>query len=129
MKKEKIIYADDDNSIRALYKIFHKSKFPNYESEVYDRGDVLEKRLKELVVENNSVKLIALDNNMLLGKTGAKLIKEYSSKLKIPMVLVYGGSEEIGKNAIKNGAYTFVIKPFYIEDLFNLIEETLNSSK
>lgn len=104
-KQKSILLAEDDECIRHLFYEFMKISFPEYEIETFEDGTSLQGRL-EKNIEN--VKVVITDNQMP-GITGSEIIKDYAKK--VPMVLVYGGKEYIGEEAIKNGAVGYLLKP------------------
>lgn len=127
--KRTIIYAEDEASIMNMYKMLHEKMLPNYDAEFYNDGESLEARLKKILIKNNGVKVITLDNDIKTGKQGSELIREYSQKLNIPMILCYGGDDSIGQKALENGAYKFFLKPFSMVELYDTLNDILNPSE
>jgi len=123
-KKRKILIADDDEENRELVNVFTKKLFPEYELELFEEGASLRKRLEGLVGKENNVKLVLTDNQMP-GYEGSELIKEYSRKINFPMILIYGGFNGIGKQAVENGAYGFLQKPFGLDEFKKMAESAL----
>ncbi|MBU2053246.1 MAG: hypothetical protein KJ721_03310 [Nanoarchaeota archaeon] len=127
--KGKIIYADDKEYMRDIYERIHKKMFNSYKPEFYESGESVKGRLDELVVNGNGCGVIILDNDMESGLSGGELIKEYSPKLGIPIILAFGDCRSVGEKAIENGAYAFVEKPFNLEYFCNVVNNALNSRK
>jgi len=121
-----IIYADDKEYLRDFYRGIHKRMFEGYKPEFYKSGEDVIKRLEELAVNGNGRGVIILDNDMKPGLSGGELIKEYSPRLDIPMILVSGDDKSVGEEAIKNGAYAFIEKPFKIEYFCDTIKKALD---
>ena len=124
-----IIYADDESYMRDIYRGIHKKMFNIYKPEFYESGESVEKKLEELIVNGNGERVIILDNDMKQGLFGRELIKEYSPRLDIPMILVSGDDKSVGEEAIKNGAYAFIEKPFKIEYFCKVVNSVLDSKK
>lgn len=120
----KIILADDDSNLLSMQETVLKMKFPEYELESFRDGNLLNRRLNE-TLEN--INLIITDNEMP-GISGSGIIEKYARDgkfRKIPFILCYGGAEEIGKKAVENGAYNYILKPFGIREYANVIEKAL----
>ena len=128
--KRIIIYADDEKYMREIYEEIHKRNFAGgYNLEFYESGKSVEERFEQLIANRNGCGVIILDNSMKPGLSGGELIKKYSSKLNSPMILVSGDCISVGEEAIKNGAYAFVEKPFKLEYICNTIKKALDSKK
>ncbi len=108
-KGNKILIADDSEVMRDLHRDALGEKFPKFGLEFFENGNSLEERLNGNV---DDVKLVITDHNMS-GITGMEIIKKYSTMPKfneIPFILYYEGSRELGKEAIKSGAFGYFIK-------------------
>jgi DNA-binding NtrC family response regulator len=109
--KGTIIIADDDGGIRSLIGEFLEATYPEYKIEFCTNGDELQNRLEKAVQD---VALVITDNNMEKGPTGGSLIKQYATRQGFPpMLLIYGANDnnEIGKDAMRNGAVGYLKKP------------------
>ncbi len=125
---EKILLAEDDERLRNLFEKIIQDTFPDYGVESFSDGDSLNKRLKEDVED---VRLIVTDNQMP-GMIGSEIIRQYAREPRferISFVLLYGGNEEIGKRAIENGAFDFIIKPLGMEKYSEVLGKALNFSQ
>ena len=123
-QRRKIIVADDDKFMRRLTSQILGQEFPEFELEFLEDGNSLEAKLNEGIA---SVRLIVTDNEMP-GVHGSELIRRYAPKLKerkIPFVLLYGGDESIGQQAVKNGAFGYVLKPHIVSPLVDLVNRAL----
>ncbi len=126
--KKVILYAEDDKGLRDATERTLRRSFPEYTIETVNSGDSLEKRL------NNGIEDVALviTDNEMPGVRGAKIIELYAKKegfRRIPFILFYGGDDIIGKVAVENGAFSYVLKPLKIEDLFPTVSRALQHSE
>jgi DNA-binding NtrC family response regulator len=125
--RNKILCADDEEYLRNLYKGVISHVFPNYELEIFGDGTSLAGRLERDV---SNVGLVLTDNDMP-GITGSEIIRKYARRPefadKIPFILLYGKDSDgtLGKEAVKNGAFDYVLKPFSILQLFPLLQKAL----
>ena len=120
----KILIADDSKDQRDLHKDFLGEEFSKFELEFFEDGTSLEERLNGNV---NDVKLVITDNNMP-RITGIEIIKRYSTAPKfseIPFILYYDGNKEIGEEAMKNGAFGYILKAGDLKDYFETIKRAL----
>jgi len=111
MKKEKkiILIADDSKEIRELANMILQEDFPQFHVESFEDGTSLESRLNKGI---NNVKLVVTDNRMP-GITGFEIIEKYSRKPEyagVRFILCYAGDEMIGKKAVENGAFDYILK-------------------
>ena len=124
-EENKILIADDDEMQRDLHEALIQNRFPEFDLEFFKDGGSLEKRLSNKL---NGIKLVITDNHMP-GITGSGIIQKYAKSLefsKIPFILCYGGEEEIGKRAVKNGAFAYIIKGGDINQYFEIIKKALD---
>lgn len=119
---KRILLADDTESIIEIQKDLLR-RFSGYEIEAFSDGASLKGRLERDV---GDVVLVVTDNEMP-GANGSKIIAEYARKYKFPFVLVYGGVEEIGEQAVENGAFGYLTKPFGFLEYTELIGKALGS--
>lgn len=108
----KIMVVDDDKSVRGFLELFLKTKgFADIQT-----AETGEEAIK--IVEKEDVKLILLDV-MLPGMNGLEALRKIKSiKKDISVIMITGyPDEEKAKEAIKEGVYDYIIKPF---DLFYL---------
>ena len=123
--RNKIIFADDDFFMRRVVEEILVGEFPQFQFEFFEDGTSLERKLNDGI---SNVRLIVTDNSMP-GIHGSELIRLYSSKLKerkIPMILHYGGHEGIGQEAVRNGAFAYLLKPMGIRLLPEIIVAALS---
>lgn len=123
--KNTFVLADDDGMMRKVVRSVISEEFPSFEVELFENGTSLEGKLNDGLA---NVKLVILDDNMP-GIRGSELIKLYAPKLKerkIPMILHYGGDERIGEQAVKDGAFAYLLKPAGVLLLPETIAAALN---
>ena len=108
----KILVVDDDKTVRGFLELFLKTKgFADVVSA--ENGEDAVK-----IVEKENVKLILLDV-MLPGMNGVEVLRKIKAINKNISVIMITGypDEEKAKEAIREGVYDYIIKPF---DLFYL---------
>jgi len=119
-----ILIADDDKTVRKMMSMVLDEGFPNYGIESFEDGTSLNERLKQGSLEN--VCMVITDNQMP-GIDGLEIIREHTPRLpKIPFILHYGGDEEIGKEAVRSGAYASVLKPINLKKFYLIIHDALS---
>jgi len=127
---KKILIADDEKDARDSIKEILESDLPDYFFETFKNGTSLKNKLDELLVKRDgNIKAIITDNEMP-GIAGSELISEYAKMKefrKIPVILVYGGEESIGKKAVENGAFAYIQKPYNISDFSKLVKKAISS--
>lgn len=123
--KNTILFADDDKEIREIGSQFLEIGLPEYSIEIFPDGASLEKRLNQ----NTSDIAVVLTDNDMPGISGSKIIKKYSKQFKFPFILQYGGAEDIGEEAIKNGAHSYIRKPYLYRELAEKIKDILENSQ
>jgi len=126
MGKRKILFADDEEILRNLISEFIKVGFPNYDIESFKDGASLGNRLERISGgENRDIDLVITDYKMP-GINGIDLIKQYSTKIDIPIILCTGSGEGIGKQAIEYGAVSYILKPFHIANFIEEVQKALS---
>jgi DNA-binding NtrC family response regulator len=122
--KKIILFADDEEGIRHFISHLLKEYLPEYQIEAFSDGRALKNRLEQSV---ENVEIVITDKEMP-EIDGSEIIKEFAGKLKIPFILQYGGEMRIGEEAIRDGAYSYLRKPYNIGELVTEIKEALNSN-
>jgi len=71
--------------------------------------------------------LITLDITMPVmdGLKALRVIKEYNPSVKVIMISASGQEDNV-KEAIRNGASSFLMKPFTADTLYTVLDEVLN---
>lgn len=127
-QRNKILVADDEKFMRRLMGQILEQEFSEFEIEFFEDGSSLESRLNN-GVEN--VRMAVIDHEMP-GVHGSELIRRYASKpelRKTPFILLYGGDESIGEQAVKDGAFAYLLKPSGIKLMPETIRAALNDSR
>lgn len=107
----KILVVDDDQVIVNVLKRFLEKK--NYEVVTASNGMEAIERVKQ---ENPKVVLLDI---YMPGKNGVEVLKEIKQYNKdIGVIMVTAETDEaVGSDALKLGAFDYVIKPFDLEYL------------
>ena len=114
---KKILLVDDDKEIsQSLANLFDSDK---YKFNFLEDGN----RVTEFLEENNDVDLVMLDVNLptLSGLDVLKQIKQL--KTEMPVIMISGFvSTENAIEAMREGAYEYLTKPFEIEKLIDTLQ-------
>jgi DNA-binding NtrC family response regulator len=113
-----ILVVDDENGIRQAFKMVFKDRFNVLLAE---NG----KEAEELLTKN-PVDLILLDI-LLPDINGLDLLEKLKVMDPNPEVIMVTAVKEIQSavRAIKLGAYEYIIKPFLVDDVINIINRAL----
>jgi len=122
LMKHRILVADDDSSIRDIFKII-----------LVRAGYDLELKEDANEIFNNNFKIpdLFLIDKLLSGVDGLEVcryLKDNPDTCNIPVVMV-SASPDIGVSAIKAGADDFIEKPFELTYLLKVIERNINRVK
>ncbi len=117
-KQATILVVDDENGIRQSFKMVLKDRFNVLLAE---NG----KHAEELLTKN-PVDLILLDI-LLPDINGLDLLEKLKALDPNPEVIMVTAVKEIQSavRAIKLGAYEYIIKPFLVDDVINIINRAL----
>lgn len=114
-KKTKLLVVDDNvEQVNILEKIFTKDGFQvNVASSGFDA-------LK--IAESEDIDIVITDMSMP-GMSGLKLLKQIKEKKPAIEVIIITAFGEWGSyaEALKQGAYEFLNKPFKVEEILNLV--------
>jgi len=117
MDRKIILFADDDANIRNMTLEVFGLEFPDYAVEILEDGESLD-----------GVRVVITDNGMP-GMCGSEIIERYARdprfEGRIPFILCYGGDQEIGERAKKNGAFAYILKPHSMLDFSRTIKKAL----
>ena len=122
MMKQKILIADDDESIRDIFNIILVKA--GYEIEVKEDAN-------EIFRNNFKLPDLFLIDKLLSGVDGLDVcrhLKNDPHTRDIPVVMV-SASPDIGTLAIKAGADDFIEKPFELSYLLKVIERNISRAK
>ncbi|OEK02903.1 sigma-54-dependent Fis family transcriptional regulator [Roseivirga sp. 4D4] len=123
MSKERILIIDDDPDICLLLKKYLAKK--GYETFVAEDGKQGEKWLKD-----NNADLVLCDFK-LPDYTGLEMLQKIKIiDTRIQVVIITGYSDvRIAVEALKKGAYEYVTKPLYPDEILITIENALNARR
>jgi len=111
-KDDGILIVDDDFAVRDFLERFLKEK--GYQNIITaDNGLVVSEILKK-----ENIKLVLLDVK-LPGEDGVSVLRKIKKLQKqVGVIMITGFPEEpLAKEAIKEGAYDYIIKPFNLDYL------------
>lgn len=117
----RILVVDDDRNLRYSFRKILKDE--RYEVVEADSGEeAIEK------VEHDTPDLVLMDVRMpgMSGLAAFKRIREFNSKLPVIVMTAYG-TVETAIEAMKLGAYEYILKPFDIATVKELIKRGLEA--
>ena len=119
MIKDKILVADDEQSMREFLDIMLKKE--GYKVSLASNGEEVVK-----LVESDLFDLVLLDIRMpkLDGISALKKIKTNSPETTVIMITAYA-SADTAIRAMKEGAYDYITKPFKVEEIKLIIKNAL----
>jgi two-component system response regulator PilR (NtrC family) len=119
MIKDKILVADDEQSMREFLEIMLKKE--GYKVSLASNGEEVAK-----LVENDLFDLVLLDIRMpkLDGITALKKIKANTPETIVIMITAYASADTAIK-AMKEGAYDYITKPFKVDEIKLIIRNAL----
>ncbi len=116
-----ILVIDDDDQLRISFcKLLREEKYSVISAASGEAGID--------IVEQNPLDLVILDMRLpgINGMETFKRIKKIDSKLPVIIVTAYG-TTQIAIEATKMGAYDYVLKPFDVPEMLNLIEQAIEA--
>lgn len=114
-----ILIIDDDEGLRESLSIYlEKNSFNVYQASGAEKGID--------IIKNNHIDLILLDIRMpgINGIKALKMINQINSALNVIIITGYG-SIETAVEAMKEGAFDYVTKPFDLQELIKKINKAL----
>ena len=123
MEKQKILIVDDEENIRnLLVEVLGKE---GYECKTAANG---EEAINE--IKKDSFALVLLDIKMPINNGIDALPEILDHDKDIAVIIITGIMEvEIALNALKLGAYDYIMKPFGIEEVIINVEKALEKRK
>lgn len=108
----KILIVDDDAGVRNFLEMFFKLKGYNNISAVEKGFEAVE------IVRNQDIRLVILDVMLadINGMDVLRQIKEIKEAITVIMITGYP-DEEKAKEAMSQGAYDYIVKPFDLDYL------------
>ncbi|MBU0463755.1 MAG: sigma-54 dependent transcriptional regulator, partial [Proteobacteria bacterium] len=116
-----ILVVDDDDQLRISFcKLLKEENYAVISAASGEAGVD--------IVEQNPLDLVILDMRLpgINGMETFKRIKKIDSKLPVIIVTAYG-TTQIAIEATKMGAYDYVLKPFDVPEMLNLIEQAIEA--
>jgi two-component system response regulator PilR (NtrC family) len=119
MIKDKILVADDEQSMREFLDIMLKKE--GYKVSLASNGEEVVK-----LMDNDLFDLVLLDIRMpkLDGISTLKKIKAIAPETVVIMITAYASADTAIK-AMKEGAYDYITKPFKVEEIKLIINNAL----
>ena len=119
---EKIVIVDDDLSLCHFLK--RTLVLKGYQVYTYNNGREALEGVRE------DCDLVLLDNRMP-DLTGLEVLKELKRTFpKIPVIIMTAfGTTETAIEAMRLGAFDYVLKPFELEEIFLLVDKGLEAAK
>jgi two-component system response regulator PilR (NtrC family) len=119
MVKDKILVADDEQSMREFLDIMLKKE--GYKVSLASNGEEVVK-----LMDNDLFDLVLLDIRMpkLDGISTLKKIKAIAPETIVIMITAYASADTAIK-AMKEGAYDYITKPFKVEEIKLIIHNAL----
>lgn len=120
MAQEKILVIDDELFVRELLQEFLSKE--GYNVYLAESGEKAVNMIKANPVE------IALIDLKMPGMDGISTLKEIKKIAPSTIAVILTGYPTIESSieALRSGAYDYVVKPFKLNDLKNTIEKALN---
>jgi len=122
VEKDKVLIIDDELAPRESLRMVLKDKFDVFTAPGAPEGMML--------MDENPVDLVVLDIRMpgMDGITALKRIKERYPEIEVILLTAYA-SLESARDAIRLGAFDYLMKPFDKDDLINVVENGLEKKK
>lgn len=122
MMKRKILVADDEVGARESFRMIFKDDY-----EVLEAGNG-EEALK--ILQNTRPDVILLDI-IMPHMNGVEVLKEIKSIDKqLPVIVITAiKNTQMGKEAMKLGAFAYLSKPFDVRELEQLVQRALRAGE
>lgn len=123
MEKYTILVADDEDNVSKLLALVLKEK--GYRIILAKNGQEALAQFKQM-----SMALVLMDIRMpeMDGLTALRKLKEINKSVPIILMTAYAGVET-AVDALKLGAFDYIIKPFDLEDVLSLVKKALDYSQ
>ncbi|MEM4657804.1 MAG: response regulator [Candidatus Methanosuratincola sp.] len=124
MSKERILVVDDDEYVRELFSIYLEEL--DYDCTTANDGeDCLNKFSKS---DNWDVVLLDIHMPKLDGLETLRALHKVNPDLSVVMVSASKDAEDV-KEALRQGAYDYIFKPFSIDELETVIKRATERSR
>ncbi|MBD3299503.1 MAG: response regulator [candidate division Zixibacteria bacterium] len=119
--KQTVLIVDDDRNLRyALRRILEPNGY------MVEEAGSAEEALDRLDPQRHSIVFMDLRMTGMSGLEGLKLIREIDTKIPVIIMTAFG-TTELAIEAVKLGAYDFILKPFEVDDIVRLTEQASNA--
>ncbi|GAB4322938.1 MAG: sigma-54 dependent transcriptional regulator [Candidatus Zixiibacteriota bacterium] len=116
-----VLIVDDDRNLRyALRRILEPLGYT-----VEEAGSA-EDALSRLDPQTHSIVFMDLRMTGMSGLEGLKRIREIDTKIPVIIMTAFG-TTELAIEAVKLGAYDFILKPFEVDEIVRLAEQASNA--
>jgi nitrogen regulation protein NR(I) len=121
--RAKILLIEDDPGIVVTLRRLLSEE--GYQVETETRGDAGLARARANPLD------VVITDMKLPGLNGLELVRElHSARPRLPIILITAhGTTETAIEATKSGAYDYLLKPFEMPELFELVEHAVASSR
>ncbi|MBA7657446.1 Regulatory protein AtoC [subsurface metagenome] len=121
-KKNILIVDDEENMCRILSELLTRAGYSTY-----DTGNAKE-ALK--IFKNNEISLVITDLIMpgINGLQLLSMLKETDPALPVILITAYG-TVDTAVEAMKKGAYDYILKPFDNEEILFVVKKTIASNR
>jgi nitrogen regulation protein NR(I) len=119
----KILLVEDDSAIVAILQRVLTGE--NYEVVVEKRGDTGLARAREDFFD------VVITDLRLPGLNGLELVRElHQARPRLPILLMTAhGTTETAIEATQSGAYDYLVKPFEVPELLELVDQAVAASR
>jgi len=123
MAEGRILVVDDERNMTEVLEIFLRNE--GYSVQVADSGQEALEAMREDIFD-----LVITDMKMP-GMSGIDLLKKIKQSNPETMVVIITayGSTESAVQAMKSGAYDYILKPFSMEDIRLVVKNALETQK
>lgn len=121
-KKSSILIVDDENGVLQSFNMIFGSDHNLF------LADTAEKALR--IFNSHSIDLILLDI-LLPDSDGLELLKKFKETESETEIIMVSAVKEIktAVKAMKYGAYDYVVKPFVVDDIINIVDRALEKHR
>jgi len=116
-----IFTVDDDREIMSIYRDILQIRSHDIVAEAQDGKEAVEIFEKMKTYPD----IIIMDHRMP-AKNGLEAMKDIMEINPLQVIIFVTADDEAAKNAMKNGASDFILKPFKMNNIFNAIENTVS---
>jgi len=126
MEQGRIFICDDDKDIQQLLQRMLESR--GHSTETFSGGQPLLKALEDVKEERPDLVLLDFKLPGLDGLEVLRLIKASRPQLPVVMMSAFA-TVRSSVNAMKLGAYDYLLKPFSSDELFSLVDKVVERNR